>query len=167
VSTSTWQEVEAGEHAELGVRYRSSFVFHGYTFPVFGARVVTRMPRPGTLLADGRIRVIRSESFGPSGLPEEMLGGQKRDSWGVRVTWEKVKDGTPIVIYAAAIIAVMVTATFLWILAAKTTEKEMHQLAVDAQDTIKTIAQGLKDTAFNPGFIVAAMVVAVIALRRR
>jgi len=167
VSTATWQDVEVGEHAEFGVRYRSGFVFHGYTFPMFGAQVVTRMPKPGTLLAGGRIRVLKSESFGPSGVPAEMLAGQKRDCWGVRVTWEKVADGTPVVVYAGAIIAVMVVATFLWILAAKTTQKEMHQVAEDFRENADALKKLMQETIFNPGLIIAAMVVAVLVLKRR
>ncbi len=167
MSTATWQVVEPGEHAERGIQYRSSFVFHGYTFPLFGAQVITRMPKPGTLLADGRIRVIKSESFGPTGVPAEMLAGQKRDAWGVRVTWEKIKDGTPVVVYAGAIIAVMVTLTFLWIIAAKTTEKQMHQAAEDLSGLIGDVKSSLQETIFNPGVIIAAVVVAVIFLRRR
>lgn len=167
MSTATWQEVEPGEHAERGVLYRSSFVFMNYTFPLFGAQVITRMPKPGTLLADGRIRIVKSESFGPTGVPSEMLAGQKRDSWGVRVTWEKVKDGTPVVVYATAIIAVMVTLTFLWIIAAKTTEKQLHQVAEDFQAGIGSIKDAMQNTLFNPGLIVAAMVVAWLVLKRR
>jgi len=100
-------------------------------------------------------------------VPAEMLAGQKRDAWGVRVTWEKIKDGTPVVVYAGAIIAVMVTLTFLWIIAAKTTEKQMHQAAEDLSGLIGDVKSSLQETIFNPGVIIAAVVVAVIFLRRR
>ena len=58
-------------------------------------------------------------------------------------------------------------ATALWIIAAKTTQKEMHQVAEDASALINDIKGAAQETLFNPGLIVAAVVVAALVLKRR
>lgn len=162
-----WVEVDPGEHAEFGVRYRTSLVYYEHTFPVFGLKVFGLTPKVGTLLAGGRIRIVGREVYAPGLMPADMRGGQKVNDWGVRLTWEKVGEGTPIATYAAAIVIVVAVVGFMWILAAKTTQKEMHQVFDDVRDTIKDAAGAAGGTIFNPGFIIAAMVVAVLALKRR
>lgn len=167
MSTATWETCGPNEHAEFGVRYRSSYVFHEYTFSGFGAGVRALLPKRGDLLSLGRIRVVATEFYGPGYMPADMRGLHKANSWGVRVTWEKIAEGTPVVVYAGAIIAVMVVATALWIIAAKTTQKEMHQVAEDASALINDIKGAAQETLFNPGLIVAAVVVAALVLKRR
>lgn len=164
---SSWALVGPNEHAEFGVQYRSSFVFHPYTFASFGQTVLNLKPKRGDLLSLGRVRVIESEFFAPGTMPADMRGNHKPQSWGVRVTWEKIADGTPVVVYAAAILAVMVAATFLWIIAAKTTEKEIHQLFEDSGGLVREIKGAAQETLFNPGFIVAAVVALALILKRR
>lgn len=167
MSAKTWATCDANEHAEFGVRYRSAYVFHEYTFAGFGAGVRALLPKSGQLLSLGRIRVIGTEFYGPGNLPADMQKLHKPNSWGVRVTWEKIAEGTPVVVYAGAIIAVMLAATFLWIIAAKTTEKEIHQLFEDTRGLVNDIKNAAQETLFNPGLIVAAVVVAALVLKRR
>lgn len=167
MSATTWKECASGEHAEFGRLYRTTFVFHKFAWGLAGNRTISLLPLPGTLLAGGRIRIVRTQSWQPNMLPAEMRSMHRPDDWAVRVTWEKVKDGTPVVVYAAAIMAVIVTATFMWILAAKTTEKEMHQVAEDFRENVDKLKDLAQETIFNPGLIVAALVVAVMVLKRR
>lgn len=167
MSEATWETCGPDEHAEFGTLYRTTFVFHRLAWAMVGPRTISMLPLPGTLLALGRIRVVRTQSWQPGMLPPELQKLSKPDDWAVRVTWEKVKDGTPVAVYAAAIIAVMVTATFMWILAARTTEKQMHQVADDFRGIVGDIKGSLQDTLFNPGVVIAAVVIAALMLKRR
>ena len=163
MSTATWQDIAPGENAEFSVRYRSSFVFAEWAFPQFGPTLVKALPKKGDVLVGGRVRIINVEYFAPGTAPPEMLRGQKRQCWGLRYTWEKIAAGTPVVVLAAALIAVAVT----FALVLKFTEKETHQIADDFRGGLDDIKGTLQETIFNPGLIVAAMVVAVLVLKRR
>lgn len=149
------------EEATFDHRYRTSLVMSSWALPMLPYERIKQALTVGTRLSDGRIQVDKLEIFGPRGLPPEMKQHSKNvDDWGVRVTWRKIAQGTPVLVLAGAVIAVITAVVAAWLIVAKFTEKELLEVNQEIRRT-------LKDTLFNPGFIVAAMVVAVLYLRRK
>ena len=77
------------------------------------------------------------------------------DPWPLRVIFIKRSGGTGIVVVAALIIALLLAAAFFL----KYTKREFHQAVQDTTNLAK-------ETVFNPGFILAALVAAAIIFRK-
>lgn len=156
-----FKPVAQNEEAAFDHRYRTSIVISSWALPFVSYGAIRTALAAGKRLAGDRIQVDKLEIFGPKGLPAEMKQHSKHaDDWGVRVTWRKIAAGTPVLVLAGAIIAVIAALVAGWMIVAKFSEKELLDIGDHASDW-------LRDTLFNPGFIVATMVVAVLYLRRK
>lgn len=166
---STWIPVNDTDDAELGVRYRTSVPLAAWTFPIVNISGVQAALAVGKKIAGDRVRIIRHEIFAPGTAPTDWVArGFRPSDWGVRVTWEKTGSGTPILVYAGAIAGVIAVATLSWLVVAKFTEKEFREFNEEIRTTGDKFKDFLKDTLFNPGVIISAVVgIALITRRRR
>lgn len=155
-----WADVQDREEAAFGTRYRTNIVGHAWAFPMVDPQKLTAALKVGAKVAGGRVQIKHVEFYAPGGIPTAWVQrGFKKTDWGMAITWEKVAEGTPVAVLAAAIIAVVITLTIAWVVVAKFTEKELVQLGQDTRDTLNTL--------FNPGLVIAAVVgIALLAKRR-
>jgi uncharacterized protein YneF (UPF0154 family) len=156
-----WATVAPSEEAQFDQRYRSTFVLTAAAWPFIRPEAIRAALTVGTRLAGGRVQVDKLEIYGRGSLPQDMKYHSRNvDDWGVRVTWRKISAGTPALILAGAVVAVIAALVGGWMIVAKFTERELMEVGTG-------VAQTLRDTLFSPGFIVAAMIVAVVAFKRK
>lgn len=165
----SWQDVPDTHDAEFGVRYRTSVPLQAWAFPIVNIGGVSAALAIGKKVSEGRIRIVKTEIFAPGGIPEDWKRrGYKTGDWGVRVTWEKIAGGTPVLVYAGAIAGVITVATIAWCVIAKFTEKEFVEFNEQLRSDTDKLMDLLKNTLFNPGVIISAVVgIALLARRRR
>lgn len=155
-----WADVETNELASFNTRYRTSIACHAWVLSLVDLGKIKKLIAAGTKHAGGRVHIDRVEWFEPKRVPDEWIKrGIKPTDWGLRITWRKVAEGTPVHVLAAAIIAVLIVATAAWVIVTKFTEKETEQLLEKGGDT-------LRNTLLNPGLVIAALV-AIVVLKRR
>ena len=154
-----WETVGAQDHAEANVPYRTTFWCAGYAWPFRGAIAgACRAAQALGTAFNPIIRVTGHEIFSEADSPTHAsvpTNELPRGAFVVRVTWEKHGSGT-LVIVLVAIIALIIVGVAGWVIIAKVTEKQFTQ--------VMQAVGGAAKSVLSPGFVVAAMVVAVVAL---
>lgn len=164
----SWQSVPDTHDVEFGWRYRTSVPLGAWCFPLVNIGGISAALAVGKRLSEDRIKIVKTEIFAPGGVPEDWVArGYKKSDWGVRVTWEKIAGGTPVLIYAGAIAGVIAVATLSWVVVAKFTERELVEVNEQIRQTTGALEEFLKNTLFNPGTIIAALAGLALVLRRR
>lgn len=164
----SWRDVPESQEAEYGVNYRTSIPLAAWAAGLAMPAVLNTALAVGKRIADGRVEIVKTEIFGAGGIPTDWIArGYRATDWGVRITWRKVAGGTPILVYAGAIALVVGIATLSWIVVAKFTEQEFAEFSEETRQTVDKLKDFLKDTLFNPGVIVSAIVAIALFTRRR
>lgn len=164
----SWRDVPDTEEAVYGVTYRTSVPLAQWSIALAVPAVMNKVLAIGAKIAEGRAEIVKTEIFAPGGIPADWVArGYRATDWGVRITWRKVAGGTPILVYAAAVAIVIGVATLSWVVVAKFTEKEFAEFNEEIRATGDKLTDWLKNTLFNPGVIVSAVVVIALFLRRR
>lgn len=167
MATATgWKRVGRGEGAEFGVSYRTFYYIDEtklrWSKPLSEklAKLIYGADRASELI--GHVSIDRVVVYSPAATPQPAgRGTGKSRLWGIKVEWHKIGKGTPVVVIAGAIIAVVAVLVAGWVIVATVTEKQFSEVREDLRDFFG----GVKE--LSPGLVIAAIVMAFLFLRGR
>lgn len=158
-SGTGWVQTSDDEEAQLGTEYRTWYWLPGSTAGLVPA--ISTALRAAKALGNAfhaSVHVVAWEIFTPQNSPSYPGIDAPVGSYVVRVRWAKHGGGTPVLVLALIIMAI-ITAVAGWVIVTKVTEKQFHEVGSGIGSAF--------DKLLSPGLVIAAMVIVVVLVARR